>query len=94
MRVNGWRRFVSAFRCFVGLHSWEPPFRYVYGPFVTRLEPLSEGGPYLPFGFTYMPRRKERIVMQHGQMRCSLCLAFKLPNTTVHGRQHAAGGNA
>lgn len=91
MREQCWRGFLGTLRCLVGLHAWEPPFRYVYGPYVPRLKPVTEGEPYTGDG--HLPRRKERIVMQVGQARCARCLAFKLPNKGSSGPT-AAGGYA
>ena len=69
--------FWGTLRCLIGLHFWEPTFRYVYGETTPSLTPVTEGKPYM--GDPRMPRRKEKIVMQDGQARCSRCLSFRLP---------------
>jgi len=59
-------------------HEWELPFQYVYGPIPMDTEPVTEGKPY-EF-HPSVPRRKEPIKADDGQMRCGKCLAWKHPN--------------
>ena len=69
------RKMFDRFKCRIGLHDWEPPFRVVYEKFKPSTTPIAEGQ---PMKLEKLSSHKESVDMGPCWAMCGRCRKKRL----------------